>query len=519
MDTKISHLRSLRGAIAAVVFGVTACTGSPMYRAAPPKPPPAAPAVRLTDAEIARAVENALGRSAGIDAKSIRVATTEGVVELTGTVRDLLSKRRAARLVEGVKGVRAVSDQIVLTLPARADEELSRDIKSVLAIKAAPDASDIEVTADNGAVTLGGRVKTYQERVLAERLAEGVRGVREVKNAIDVDNEVKLTDVELAANVRHRLQWDALVNDGLLTVEVENGRVVLGGYVASASERRRAALDAWVVGVKSVDDSGIQVAWWARTEDFMRHKRAAKSATEIQDAVQDAMAYDPRVSAVDVYVDVLGQLVTLRGSVGTPQARSVAEELARNTVGVREVQNDLKVVPKTSVADPVIEQYVRTVLMYDPYLYASDISVHADRGAVTLTGSVETAFERAQATDLASTVIGVKNVDNNLSIRKPETAYIYDPRLDPYEPFVTSRRYTPERASRGDADVTQSIREELAWSPNVDADHIQVSVDKGTATLKGIVGSFAERREATDEAYEGGALVVKNQLEIRLERK
>ncbi len=45
---------------------------------------------------------------------------------------------------------------------------------------------DIDVAADDGLVTLSGRVSTYEQRQLAELISRGVHGVTQVNNELEI---------------------------------------------------------------------------------------------------------------------------------------------------------------------------------------------------------------------------------------------------------------------------------------------------------------------------------------------
>ena len=66
-----------------------------------------------------------------------------------------------------------------------------------------------------------------------------------------------------------------------------------------------------------------------------------------------------------------------------------------------------------------------------------------------------------------------------------------------------------------DAAIKEDIEDELFWSPFVDLDEVNVKVDDGTATLTGDVDSLGEYEAATENALEGGAHKVDNDLVIR----
>ncbi len=117
-------------------------------------------------------------------------------------------------------------------------------------------------------------------------------------NNIDVDFETTRQDVEIKTEIEETLEWDVLVDDALIDVKAKDGDVTLSGVVGSAAEKREARLDAWVAGVKSVDASDLEVERWARDKDLRKNKYVTKSDEEIEDAVEDALLYDPRVPSI-----------------------------------------------------------------------------------------------------------------------------------------------------------------------------------------------------------------------------
>jgi osmotically-inducible protein OsmY len=67
---------------------------------------------------------------------------------------------------------------------------------------------------------------------------------------------------------------------------------------------------------------------------------------------------------------------------------------------------------------------------------------------------------------------------------------------------------------KSDWEIAQD-KDELWRSPYVDSDQITVSVKDGVATLRGLVDSRAEQRAAIENAYEGGALSVRDGLAVK----
>lgn len=61
------------------------------------------------------------------------------------------------------------------------------------------------------------------------------------------------------------------------------------------------------------------------------------------------------------------------------------------------------------------------------------------------------------------------------------------------------------------------VEDKLWWSPFVDEEDIEVSVENGTATLTGTVESWSEHSAANENAFEGGAAWVNNELVVEVE--
>jgi osmotically-inducible protein OsmY len=69
----------------------------------------------------------------------------------------------------------------------RSDERIREDVCELLTADSRVDASNIEVRAENGEVTLSGTVRAREDKRLAEDLAETVTGVRDVHNRLSVE--------------------------------------------------------------------------------------------------------------------------------------------------------------------------------------------------------------------------------------------------------------------------------------------------------------------------------------------
>lgn len=71
------------------------------------------------------------------------------------------------------------------------DSSLTASVKKELAVNHNTHASDIHVDTNGSIVTLSGVVKTEKERIAANIVANKVKGVKRVNNALKLPHEVK----------------------------------------------------------------------------------------------------------------------------------------------------------------------------------------------------------------------------------------------------------------------------------------------------------------------------------------
>lgn len=479
---------------------------------------PGLAAMDVTDTNIEIAVEDALIQDQAVTSYLVDIDCDNGVVTLTGSVDNLLAKERAVAIAETVKGVRSVINRIeVIPLTEKSDPDIRTDVIQSLAADPVTELFEIDVRVDHKVVTLKGEVNSYIEKQEAGRVAKSVSGVRDVENLIIFNHKTSRSDADFANDIKQALAWDTLVDDGLIQVSVKDRKVSLKGTVGSAAEKTRAINDAWLPGIKEVDAGLLKVDRWARDKDMRAEKYILKPDGKIKEAVDTAIFQDPRVLSTKVNTQVDNGVVTLTGKVNYLSSKQAAAQDARNTVGVIRVKNQIKVTPPVAVGtSEELEQKIVNKFQRDAYVDSFDITVTALGGIVNLYGMVDSYYEKARAENLASEVRGVYSVNNNLTVNRSWDPFVYNPYVDDtyvydydwytYQPEITSRK--------SDQTIKDNIESELFWSPFVDSDQVNVSVDDGKATLTGQVDSWSEYNAATQNALEGGAVVVDNELTI-----
>jgi len=442
----------------------------------------------LDDGEITNAIDIELLLDSGVSSHLIDVETKEGIVTLSGSVDNILAKERAERIAETIRGVRSVVNMITVEPVDRKDGDIRQDIQSALLMDPAADSYEVGVEVDNGKVTLTGSVESWAEKRLCAHVAKGVKGVKDLENDIRIVYETDRMDSEIKADIERQLEINPLIDEGLIEVKVEDHKVTLSGTVGSSMEKTRVYNTSWVAGVDDVDDSALEVKFWAKDEN-QREMTVLKDDEEIEDAVKDAFLYDPRVLSFKIDVDADNGLVTLDGEVDNLKAKKAAEQDARNTIGVWSVENEITVRPVSPLTDEEIADNVKDALLWSPIVERFEITVVARNHKVYLYGKVDSEYEKMQAGDVASRTNGVVAVENNIEV---EDVWTW----------------------KSDKEIKEDIEQQLSWSIFVDDDDISVSVENGIATLEGEVDSITELDSAIKDAFDGGARRVVNRLTI-----
>jgi osmotically-inducible protein OsmY len=115
---------------------------------------------------------------------SVKATVRNGLVTLEGTVEWMYQRIAAEQSVRPLRGVKGVFNHITVK-PAVSIGEVRTKIEDALRRSAETDAGRIQVQTADGVVTLSGKVRSYAEKLDAERAAWAAPGVRQVVNRID----------------------------------------------------------------------------------------------------------------------------------------------------------------------------------------------------------------------------------------------------------------------------------------------------------------------------------------------
>ncbi len=135
--------------------------------------------------------------------------------------------------------------------------------------------------------------------------------------------------------------------------------------------------------------------------------------------VKTRLATDPTAKAYQIDVDTSEGVVQLNGFVDNSAGKQAAERVAKGVDGVKSVRNNLEIKQGDrslgeAVNDNTLTARVKAALAADASTKAYQIKVDVNEGRVALGGFVDTEESRNNASRVARSVEGVKNVENNL---------------------------------------------------------------------------------------------------------
>ena len=214
-----------------------------------------------------------------------------------------------------------------------------------------------------------------------------------------------MSDQTLQQAVLDELDWEPSINSAHIGVTANDGVVTLTGYVDSYTEKWAAEQAAGrVFGVKAVAE-----------ELEVRYPSSKKqNDDEIAKRALQVLAWDVDVPKDKVKIKVEKGWVTLSGEVDWYYQRSAAETDVRKLSGVTGVSNDIKIKPIVQPSD--VRAKIKAAFERNAQIEEDDISVAVDGGKVTLSGNVDTWYDRNLAESTAWSAPGVTQVEDRLIV-------------------------------------------------------------------------------------------------------
>lgn len=180
---------------------------------------------------------------------AIKVDSDDGVVTLTGTVKQDYHKTLAEDTAANLPGVVRVDNKLALEGEAdaeKSDKWIDRKVNLNLLLHRNVSASKTTVSVKDGIVTLTGEASSMAQKDLTTEYAMDIDGVKSVDNQMTIKEPAaedgrtlgeKLDDASITAQVKTAL-WNHRSTSAMATkVSTHEGEVTLTGVAKNAAEK------------------------------------------------------------------------------------------------------------------------------------------------------------------------------------------------------------------------------------------------------------------------------------------
>jgi osmotically-inducible protein OsmY len=212
-------------------------------------------------------------------------------------------------------------------------------------------------------------------------------------------------NAELQTDVQNAIKWEPLLNAAEIGVTAKDGVVSLTGVVDSYAKKMEAENAAKkVIGVKALVEK-IEVKFpstWSKTN------------AEIANEVLSALKSNWSVPKDKVTVKVEDGWVTLEGELPWNYQKEAAKSAVNYLMGVKGVTNNIKI--KSGSHDAIEKKDVEDAIRRSWSVDDSDINVSVSGTTVTLTGTVNSWYQKEEAARIAWNTPGIWHVKNELEV-------------------------------------------------------------------------------------------------------
>jgi hyperosmotically inducible protein len=237
--------------------------------------------------------------------------------------------------------------------------------------------------------------------------------------------------------------------------------------------------------------------------------------------VQAQYFADDDIKSRYINVSSLDGTVTLKGFVESEDVRQQALQIARNTDGVRQINDQLligqpparfetapvattgadatEVTPQPEaggaaapLTDAMIASRIQSQYFLDSMVKARAIDVASANGVVTLRGQVASDAERAQALRIARTTEGVQRVEDSLTVDASLAAPLPSRSNAVPDPLTVAPGAVGTGGPRAeDTTLEGAVRQKLAGDSQLTAVKVDVSARDGVVLVEGTVPTTA----------------------------
>jgi len=211
------------------------------------------------------------------------------------------------------------------------------------------------------------------------------------------------TNEELQKDVQDAIKWEPLLHAAEIGVTAKNGVITLTGVVDSYAKKIEAEKAAKSVsGVKAIAETiEINFGSWYKKND-----------TELANDVLDTFKWSWKVPGNQIKVKVENGWVTLEGEVNWNFQSEAAKISIENLSGVKGVENNIIIKPDH--VDPIEQKDIENAIERNWSMGDHQINVQVSGNSVTLTGKINSLFQKEEAERIVWKTPGVNAIDNQL---------------------------------------------------------------------------------------------------------
>jgi len=198
-----------------------------------------------------------------LNATNIAISVKDnGIVILGGEVGSYAEKMVAEKLLQKLYGVKGIANELKVNSAisyTQNDIDIIRNALDALKWNFFVPEEQIQVTVEDGVLTLSGQVLHYYQREYAEKAVQNIIGLVGIVNNILVRAEVSVQNVK--EEIIKEFERNARINAENIQIEVNGNTVTLKGSVKNFDEDKEAKVAAWSVpGVSRVIDQ-LSINW------------------------------------------------------------------------------------------------------------------------------------------------------------------------------------------------------------------------------------------------------------------
>ena len=226
---------------------------------------------------------------------------------------------------------------------------------------------------------------------------------------------------------------------------------------------------------------------------------ASNTDSRIESSAKKSYVFKTYLQGDDINIQSMDGVVTLNGTVKDETHKSLAQETVAGLPGVKSVDNRLEVkgeIPAKS-SDAWLTTKVKMTLLFHRSVSAGTTEVDVHDGVVTLSGDTASAAKKELTTEYAKDVEGVKDVINEMIVKK------------------NAKKTRTEGRKIDDASITALVKMTLLYHRSTSALNTKVETNRGVVKLIGKVKNAGEISLATKYASDvNGVKSVNNRMTI-----